>query len=167
MRPATQQEVFILVGQAMVCVQTLEECLSVATTLKVDVGHPRNFTKAEADELLKKRRAFTLGKAIKEAQKKNLYSDNVQKALEAILEQRNWLVHKNLDDIYDPNSSDVLVHRLRYIAWEANRIKRAIEDDLILFSESNGLDMSHVRAAIKAWDHVAGSPYNNPTKVYF
>lgn len=116
-------------------------------------GYPRKASKAEADELLKKRRAFVLGKAIKEALNKELYTDDLQKALGAFLEERNWLVHKSIDDIYAPTGRDALFQRIKNIAMEAHRIQRAIEDDLIAFSESNGMDMSHVRAAIRGWYH--------------
>ena len=155
MRPATQEEVtlFALMGQALLNIQVLEECLSASITLKVDVGYPRKVSKAEADELLKKRRAFTLGKAIQAVLKEELYADNLQKALAAFLEDRNWLVHKSIDDIYAPTGKDALFQRIKNIAMEAHRIQRAIEDDLIVFSESNGMDMSRVRAAIQGWYH--------------
>lgn len=157
MRPASQEEValFALMGQALLNIQVLEECLSASITLKVDVGYPRK-AKAEADELLKKRRAFTLGQAIKAALKEKLYADNLQKALVAFLEERNWLVHKSIDNIYAPTGRDALFQRIKDIALEAHRIQRAIEDDLIVFSESNGMDMSRVRAAIQGWYHGPG-----------
>jgi hypothetical protein len=158
MRLATQEEVtlFALMGQALLNIQVLEECLSASITLKVDVGYPRKASKAEADELLKKRRAFTLGKAIQVALKEELYADDLQKALVAFLDERNWLVHKSIDDIYAPTGGDALFQRIKNIALEAHRIQRAIEDDLIVFSESNGMDMSRVRAAIRGWYHGPG-----------
>lgn len=153
MRPATQEEIalFALMGQALLNIQVLEECLSASITLKVDVGYPRKASKAEADELLKKRRAFTLGKAIKAALKEELYTDDLQKALVAFLDERNWLVHKSIDDIYAPTGRNALFQRIKNIAMEAHRIQREIEDDLIVFSESNGMDMSRVRAAIQRY----------------
>lgn len=41
MRPATQEEValFTMMGQALLNIQVLEECLSASITLKVDVGY--------------------------------------------------------------------------------------------------------------------------------
>lgn len=152
MRLATQEELsflFILIGQALLKVQILEECLSISITLKADVKHPCNFPKTEADKLLKKRRTFTFGNAIKEARKKKLYTDSLQKELETFLKERNWLVHKSIDDIYAPAGKHMLFQRFGSIMQEAHRLQRAIEDDLIEFSESIGLDMSHVRAAIK------------------
>lgn len=156
MRPAIQGEValFTMMGQALLNIQVLEECLSASITLKVDVGYPRKLSKAEADEKLKYRlRKYTLGNAIKEAAEKKLYAEDVQLALEAFLQERNWFTHRIVDDVYTPAKWGMLFARIKAIASEAHRIQRAIEDDLILFSEANGLDMSNVRAAIKQWDH--------------
>lgn len=156
MRPAAQEEVvlFTMMGQALLNIQVLEECLSASITLKVDVGYPRKLSKAEADEKLKHRlRKYTLGNAIKEAAEKKLYAEDVQLALETFLQERNWFTHRIVDDVYTPAKWAALFARLKSIANEAHRIQRAIEDDLILFSEANGLDMSNVRAAIKQWDH--------------
>lgn len=156
MRFATQEEVtlFTMMGQALLNIQVLEECLSASITLKVDVGYPRKLSKAEANEKLKHRlRKYTLGNAIKEAAAKKLYSEDVQAALEAFLQERNWFTHRIVDDVYTPAKWGALFTRLKSLANEAHRIQRAIEDDLIQFSEANGLDMSNVRAAIKQWDH--------------
>ena len=156
MRPAAQEEVvlFTMMGQALLNIQVLEECLSASITLKVDVGYPRKLSKAEADEKLKRRlRKYTLGNAIKEAAEKKLYAEDIQLALEDFLQERNWFTHRIVDDVYTPAKWAALFARLKSIANEAHRIQRAIEDDLILFSEANGLDMSNVRAAIKQWDH--------------
>lgn len=156
MRPATQEEValFTIMGQALLNIQVLEECLSASITLKVDVGYPHKLSKGEADEKLKCRlRKYTLGNAIKEAAAKKLYTEDVQLALEAFLQERNWFAHRIVDDVYTPAKWVELFARVKSIANEAHRIQRAIEDDLIIFSETNGLDMSGVRGAIKQWDH--------------
>lgn len=158
-RPASQGEVllFTMMGQAMLNIQVLEECLSGSITIKVDVGHPRKISKTEADEKLKHRlRKYTLGGAIKEASKNKLYSEEIQSALGAFLEERNWFTHRILDDFYTPAKWDALFMRIKSIANEAHRIQRAIEDDLINYSENNGLDMSKVRAAIKQWESKSG-----------
>ena len=156
MRPATQEEVslFTIMGQALLNIQVLEECLSASITLKVDVGYPHKLSKGEADEKLKYRlRKYTLGNAIKEAAAKKLYTEDVQLALEVFLQERNWFAHRIVDDVYTPAKWGALFARVKSIANEAHRIQRAIEDDLILFSEANGLNMQNVRAAISQWDH--------------
>jgi hypothetical protein len=47
------------------------------------------------------------------------------------------------------SSKDKLFHRIKTISNNAEMLQRTIEDDLIEFSESVGVDMSRVRAAIK------------------
>lgn len=154
MRAASQEEValFALMGQTLLNIQVLEDTLSRSLTLKADVGHPRTVPKAEVDELLKKRQAFTLGKAIGAAAQKALYADDLQTALGTFLEERNWFVHKSLDDFYIPAQRSTLVARLKLMAQEAHRLQRLIEDDLIVFSESHGTDMSAVRAEIRSFE---------------
>ena len=154
-RPASQEEIllFAVMGQALLNIQVMEECLSMSITLKADVGYPRKASKAEADELLKKRRELTFGKAINEALKNKLYEDDLQIALKVFLNERNWLVHKSIDDFYTPAKRNVLFQRIKSIALEAHKIQRKIEDDLIVFSESNELDMSHARHAIMQWQY--------------
>lgn len=155
-RPASQGEIllFTMMGQAMLNIQVLEECLGASITIKVDVGHPRKISKDEADEKLKHRlRKYTLGGAIKKASKNKLYSEEIHSALEDFLKERNWFTHRIVDDVYTPSKWDALFVRIKSIASEAHRIQRTIEDDLISYSEANGLDMSSVRAAIKQWDH--------------
>lgn len=154
-RPASQEEIalFTMMGQTILNIQVMEECLSMSITLKADIGHPHNVSKTEADLLLQKHRSHTLGKAITIALKKKLYHDDLQSALNTLLKERNWLVHKSIDDFYTPAKRIGLFNRMQSIALEAHRIQREIEDDLILFAESNDLDMSNVRAAINQWGY--------------
>jgi hypothetical protein len=135
-------------GQALLNIQVLEDTLSRSITLKADVDYPRKVSKVEVEEMLKKRQALTLGRAIGVTARKGLYAHTLQQSLKDFLEERNWFIHKSIDDVYLPRRRGMLIARLKSIATEAYRIQRAIEDDLIVFSESNGMDMSAVRAAI-------------------
>ena len=156
MRPASQEEIalFALMGQALLNIQVLEECLSVSITLKVDVGYPRKISKAEAECILKERKKFTLGDAIKEAQEKKLYPDTLQKDLGSFRHERNWLAHRCIDEFYMPERRKLFVERLKHVASASYRLQRMIENDLIEFSEANGGDMSAVRAAIEKYSHI-------------
>ncbi len=155
MRPASQEEValFALMGQALLNIQVLEECLSVSITLKADVGYPRRLSRAEAETVLKKRRKLTLGDAIKEAQEKKLYPDTLQEALSAFRNERNWLAHRCIDDFYVPEHRKSFIEKLKYVASTSHHLQRMIESDLIEFSEANGKDMSAVRTAIEKYSH--------------
>ncbi len=126
MRPASQEEItlFALMGQALLNIQVLEDTLSRSITLKGDVSHPRKISRSEVDALLKKRQKLTLGQAVGAASQKKLYADNLQAALGAFFEERNWFVHKSLDDFYTPAHRNSLARKLKTIAAEAHRICR-------------------------------------------
>lgn len=96
---------------------------------------------------------MTLGKAIKHALKKEIYSTQLNQLLQEVLDERNWLVHKCIDDIYAAGDMRGLFQRLKAVTTKAHMLQRAIEEDLIKFSESLGLDMSNVRASIKQFYH--------------
>ncbi len=139
---------YCLMGEALCKIQILEDALSHSITLKKDIKHPHGISRQEADNILKKYRSYTLGKAIKLAKGQMLYSDVLQSNLEAFLEERNWLVHKSMDDII---SGKEIFNRIKGIANRAQILQRAIEDDLIELSESIGVDMSEVHAEIKRY----------------
>jgi hypothetical protein len=149
-KPANQIEytLFTLMGEALCKTQVVEQALSHSITLKT---HP-SVCKEEADQVLNKNRSYTLGKAIKLAQKDNLYSTSLQKALDDFLELRNWLVHNAMaegkDSLYIDSLRNLLFQKIKSISNEAFKIQHAIELDMINFCESRGRDMSKILAVI-------------------
>lgn len=157
-RPATQEEVmmFTLTGQALINIQAMEECLSVCITIKHDVKHPSNYTKEETEEILKKRRSHTLGKAVKIVVKNKLYNDNLLDKMEVFLKERNWLVHKSIEEFYDPTIRMVLYQRLGKVSQDANEIQGELTEDLVEYSEEIGINMDSLREAIAQWERDYG-----------
>lgn len=143
---------YVLVGEALCMIQHLEDALSHSLVLKKDVKRPHRIPKVEADVLLKKYRLYTLGQAIKISKKEQLFSERVQGELEKLLTERNWLVHKSIAqnrDEWDLNiSRGKLFDRIKAITKQSQRLQNLIEDDLIKFSEANGVEMSRVRNEI-------------------
>lgn len=150
---------YCLIGEAICMIQHLEGALSYSITLKKDVKYPHRISIEESENYLNKNQSYTLGKAIKLAKENSLYHDTLYSDLEALLEERNWLIHKfvhhNLDDMHVTSIRDRLFHRIKTISNKAIMLQRAIEADLIEFSESVGMDMSRVRTAIKQYFHEA------------
>ena len=152
-KPASQDEIslFCFVGEALCSVQHIEDALSHSIVLKKE----KKCNKAEADHLLKNYRSYTLGKAINIAKRAGLYSEQLQQELEAFLSERNWLVHKSIAqnrDDWDLNvSRDQLFRRVKAITNQAQRLQILIEEDLMNFSEANGVDMSRVRSEMKKY----------------
>lgn len=153
-KPMHQDEftLYVLIGEALCMIQHLEDALSHALVLRKEVKRPNGIPKANADFFLKKYRSYTLGKAISIAKKEQLYTNQLQKELEEFLLKRNWLVHKSIAqnrDEWDLNiSRGKLFNGIKAITKQAQRLQILIEDDLINFSETNGVDMSRVRAEI-------------------
>lgn len=152
--------VYLLIGEAICMIQHLEKAISVLITLKRDVKYPNRISEEEANGFLEQYCLRTLGQAIKLAKQNNLFSITLYSDLEAILKERNWLVHKCLHDYLDNMRTasviDVFLNRIKTISDDAKRLQETIEADLIAFSESVGVDMSRVRAYIKQYSHKYG-----------
>ncbi len=149
-KQASQQELslYCLVGQSVCAVQHVEDALSHSIVIKKTKPRLRK----EADKLLEKHRSYTLGQAIKIAKQECLYPELLQQELNEFLSERNWLIHKSIAqgrDEWDLNiSREKLMIRIKAITIQAQKLQQLIEEDLILFSEDNGVDMTRVRAEI-------------------
>lgn len=152
-------DLYWLIGEAVFMIQHLEGALSVSITLKKDVKHPGSMPKEEANNRLKKHQSLPLGRAVELAKENNLYSDALHNDLENFRGERNWLIHKfvnhDLDEIHAASTRNGLFHRIKTISNKANTFQRVIEADLIEFSESKGIDMTRVRAAMKQYNREA------------
>lgn len=149
--PANQNEItlYCFAGEALWKIQMVEQALSHSITLKMNPAA----TKECADEFLKKRQNYTLGKAIKVAIKEKLYDSSLQDELNAFLVQRNWLIHKAMSESHHglnwENKKEELFRKIKSIADRAERIQCEIEYDMIKFCSSKGKDMSKIFSALK------------------
>ena len=127
-------------------------CLIPCEKVPHEAGAIKPRSKLEADQLLEKHRWYTLGKAIKIGDKAGLYPESLQQELKEFLSERNWLIHRSIAqgrDDWDSNiSRGKLIRRIKAITTQAQGLLQLIEEDLIEFSEANGVDMSRVRAEI-------------------
>lgn len=148
--PSNQEiaSLFFLIGEAVWTIQLLESLLSDSNTLKKDVKHPKNFSKQEAEEFRKNNREATFGKAIKKAKENDFDFESFSKDLEALNAERNWLIHKlinqNYDDMFEAVSREKLFVRIKAISTKAIMLQKIIGTDLMEFSESVGVDMANV-----------------------
>jgi hypothetical protein len=149
-KQASQQELslYCFVGESVCAVQHVEDALSHSIVLKRT--KPR--LRSEANQLLEKHRLYTLGKAIKIAEQACLYPESLQQELRDFLSERNWLIHTSIAqarDEWDLNiSRDKLICRIRTITRQAQKLLQLIEEDLIVFSEDIGIDMTRVKTEI-------------------
>lgn len=148
---ANQEEIdlYCFLGEALIRTQIVEQALSHSITLKM---HPLE-TKEQADQFLKQNQTYTLGHAIKIANKESLYNVSLQDELNSFLHQRNWLVHKVIcgieEDFNEGNIKEELFHKIKSISNNAESIKLLIEYDLINFCSSKGKNMSKIVALLK------------------
>jgi hypothetical protein len=82
------------------------------------------------------------------ASEKCIYSDEIYFAMRGLLADRNWFIHKSMDDFYIPERRKNMATRLKAIALDSHKLQRLIEDDLIIYYESNGIDMSEVKQSL-------------------
>lgn len=139
------------VGEAVCTVQYVEDALSHSIVLKVSVPS----TRSEADLDLEKHQKYTLGKAIRIAREKDIYSELIQNELSKFLKERNWLIHKsiaqNAGALEKNENRDRLINRIKAITKHAHELLKMIEDDMIDFAEASGKDMSRVKSEISKY----------------
>jgi hypothetical protein len=137
-------------GEAITAVQHVEDALSHSIALIKDVKVPFRISRSEGDKALAKYRSLTLGQAVRLAKKDQLYPMQLLRDLEEFLSERNWLVHKSIAqgrDEWDSNPPwEKLYLKIKGISNRAGWLFHSIEEEMMTFSESNGLDMSKIRA---------------------
>lgn len=146
-KEASEKETFLYgcLGESLCAVQILEDALSHSIVLKKTEPDQ----KKEADNLLKKQRSYTLGKAISIVKKESLLPKPLEIELSKLLTERNWLIHKSITDNKKEFKSDSyfnkLFERTKAITLKAKTLQISIELDLIKYSEKKGIDMSKVK----------------------
>ena len=149
-KPASQNEInfYCLIGEAVCMVQILEDALSTSITLKKEVKKPGAIPLEVANKLREKYRSYTLGSAIKLTRKENILPKPLQEALENFVWERNWLIHKSIQNEKEA-LSESNKRRIKSICEMARVLLASVEADLMRYSSSVGVDMSEVRAAIQ------------------
>ncbi|MUJ39657.1 hypothetical protein [Aliivibrio fischeri] len=72
------------------------------------------------------------------------------------MSERNWLIHKSISQSRDDWDSNILredlLLRIKTISDTSFMLMRKLEDDLITFSEENGVNMSQVKAELHKYN---------------
>lgn len=144
---ASQNEIILycLIGEAVCIAQILEDALSALITLKREVKTPGGIPREEADKLREKYRLYTLGKAITLIKNENLLPITLQESLTKFLLERNWLIHKSIQNESEALSESIK-HRIKSTCEMARALLVSVEADIMEYSSSVGVDMSRVRA---------------------
>jgi len=149
-KPASQDEInlYCLIGEAVCMVQLLEDALSTSITLKNGVKKPHAIPKEEANKIREKHLTNTLGNAVKLTKKENILPKSLQEALENFVLERNWLIHKSIQN-ENETLSESNKNRIQSICQKARALLQSIETDLIQYSSSVGIDMSGIQEYLK------------------
>ena len=146
-KKASQKEIslYTYLGESLFAVQILEDALSHLIVLKKTEPNQ----KSKADNLLKKQRFYTFGRAIKIAKEESLLSKPLEIELSNLLKERNWLIHESITDDKNSFKSDYYFNKLfkktKAITLKARKLQISIELNLIEYSEKKGIDMSKVK----------------------
>ncbi len=130
-------------GEAICKVQILEQALSHSITVKLNP----DIAESDANVFLSKQQSLTFGTVVKLAAKEGAYSEKLLKALEELLAERNWLVHKAMLDSQRENRIVIvesILQRIKSIADNTEKLQLVLEWDLIDFVQSKGRNMSNV-----------------------
>lgn len=138
-------------GEAICAIQELESALSHSITLKKNHAVSKELAETA---LIKHHEGYTLGKALKLAEKENLYPLSLQNDLSDLNKRRNWLIHKIIFETRDDPYLDPRKHypfqRIKSISDDARRLQHEIELDMVTFCTEKGKDMSEALAVIEA-----------------
>lgn len=143
MESASQEQIYLYtrMGEAICQIQILEQALSHCLTIRLNP----DAKESEANIFLSRQQRNTFGRAVKLSAENCIYSNELQKALEELLDQRNWLVHHAMRDSQVGNRivvMDPFLQKIKSITDKAKRVQQLLEWDLIDFAESQGRDVS-------------------------
>ena len=147
LKKASEKEMLLYycLGEALCAVQIIEDALSHSIVIK----KTEPSQKKEADNLLKRQRFYTFGKAINIAKKEALIPEFLIIELSDLLKERNWLIHESLIENKDEFLTDSFFKKLsektKDISLKANKLQIKIELDLIQHAETKGIDLSEVK----------------------
>ncbi|MBN8877676.1 MAG: hypothetical protein J0I32_09040 [Sphingobacteriales bacterium] len=150
MKPANQEEkmLYARMGEAICKIQVLEQALSHCLTVKLNP----DVDERDANVFLSRQQSLTFGMVVKLAAKEGAYSDKIQKALEELLAERNWLVHHAMLDSQQGNSivvTEPILQRIKSIASKAEKFQLILEWDLVEFAQSKGRNISKMIEVLK------------------
>lgn len=99
--------------------------------------------KAQAEAVLAKHRSHTLGISLRIAREGQVLSPSLQDRLEKFKEERDWLVHRSLqesgDDLYIDERRSLILKRLAGFSEEAVILQRLIYAEVEQFVVAQGV----------------------------
>ena len=134
---------FQSIGRCIWHIQYLEDVLHTHLTLKIELREPGRVTEEEAREMLAKHRRATLGIALKTAKKHNALDPKLLNDLENLKDDRNWLVHRSMDQdgdsLYTDEGRYAVFTRLESLMDTTLNLKKRLLAETEAFCSSHGV----------------------------
>jgi hypothetical protein len=125
---------FTLIGEGIWHLQYLEDALHTYITVKRDVKVRGSMPPEQAEAILKKHRARTLGVSSRISREAQILSPSLQEMLDNFKEERDWLVHRcvhqHREDLYINDKRNELIRRIKRFSEEAKKIQKLIAKEL-------------------------------------
>lgn len=144
--PINEEELqifFMLIGSGIWYLQHVENALNTCITVKGEIKELGAVDAEIGEALLAKHRRNTLGTSIRIAKDMEILSVELMVALEEFKEERDWLVHRsmnqNSDDLYLNSGRSTLITRLHKFTEEARQLQKLIAIELEDFVASKGV----------------------------
>jgi hypothetical protein len=144
-RQITEEELLVFhtaIGKGIWMLQNVEDALHVYIVLKTYVKRPGSVTESEAEAQLAKQRAHPLGRSLGIAEKGGVLSSELYAELKEFKEERDWLVHRSIQDradLYLDEKREALIVRIMNFSEWALRIQKMISEELVAYGASVGV----------------------------
>jgi hypothetical protein len=146
--PDELHELFAAIGSAVWHLQFLEDVLVTYLTMRLRLTS--RASKERGYQILAEERQRTLGSLLTEARKADLVHGDVAEGFKALLEERNWLIHRSMNDVndelYSAEGRNAFLFRVRELADQAIFLKKALVADTVDFCKQHGVDVALAEA---------------------
>jgi len=135
---------FKVIGAGIWHLQNVEDALHTYITVKRDVKTRGAMAAEEAEAILLKHRTRTLGVSTKISRDALVLSPSLQERLERFKEERDWLVHRCVNqhraDLYENKKRYELIRRIESFTEEARAIQKLIGKELEDYVVAQGVN---------------------------
>jgi hypothetical protein len=144
---------FQAIGEAVWYLQYTEDALNTYLTMKVDIKAPAAASEERGRELLAKYRQYTLGQSLKVAESNSVLPEHLHTRLEALKLERNWLVHRSMneegDSLYTDEGRRAIFIRLETFVSEATALRSELLKEIDSFVRSYGISVETAETMAK------------------
>ena len=148
LNPDDLHEAYAAIGAAVWHLQFLEDVVVTYLTMRLRLSRP--VSRTEALDVLAAERRKTLGVLFRDAKAAGVINGDLARAFEALVGERNWLIHSAMldcsDGLYTDEGRFSLLSRVRQLAQDAIDLKKRIYVDVRDWCIQQGIDVGMAEA---------------------